>query len=136
MIDKFAGKYRFLSNFYVEPDGTCVELEYQSAKCCTDEDREKFNGLTAGQAKRLGKTVKLRPDWEDLKQLVMFNLVYSKFEDHKELTDLLTATGTQELIEGNDWGDRYWGVCRGKGENELGKILMLVRDLINTEAGQ
>lgn len=44
-----------------------------------------------------------------------------------ECRDQLLATGGVELIEGNDWGDAFWGVCGGYGQNWLGVLLMLVR---------
>ena len=47
-----------------------------------------------------------------------------------ELGNKLLETGNQELVEGNTWGDIFWGVCNGKGQNWLGKILMMVRDEI------
>jgi hypothetical protein len=57
----------------------------------------------------------------------MYGLILGKFQD-PELKTKLLATGDAELIEGNWWGDVYWGVCNGEGRNELGKILMQVRD--------
>ena len=56
----------------------------------------------------------------------MLELLHLKFR-HPVLKDQLLATGDVELIEGNDWGDEFWGVCCGKGSNNLGKLLMLVR---------
>ena len=57
---------------------------------------------------------------------VMRDLVVQKFSDPL-LQSLLETTGDEELIEGNHWGDVFWGVCKGVGENHLGKILMKVR---------
>lgn len=128
VIDSFSGKYRFLSNFFVEPDGTCVEVEYQKLKCALAADKLRFDGLTPGQAKRLGRRVLLRHDWEEVKVQEMLNLVYQKFLDHAYLLALLLETGEQTLVEGNTWGDKFWGQVRGQGENELGKILMFVRE--------
>jgi predicted NAD-dependent protein-ADP-ribosyltransferase YbiA (DUF1768 family) len=56
-------------------------------------------------------------------------LVRQKFREPK-LRELLAGTRNAELIEGNYWGDRFWGVYvgDGKGENHLGKILMQVRE--------
>ena len=45
-----------------------------------------------------------------------------KFLQHPHLIEMLLQTGDEELVEGNKWGDRFWGVCKGKGENHLGKI--------------
>lgn len=134
MIDSFHGEFRFLSNFYIEPDGTHVEGEYQASKCANFVDRAQFKGIFPGQAKRLGKTVELRPEWDTIKLGYMYILVKRKFQDHKELADKLLATGDDELVEGNYWGDKYWGKCRGEGENNLGEILMLVRHVLLSKA--
>jgi ribA/ribD-fused uncharacterized protein len=83
--------------------------------------------LAAGQSKKLGKRVELRPDWEDVKIDIMRQVLKSKFTQNPELKAQLIATGDAELIEGNNWNDRFWGVCRGKGQNHLGKLLMEVR---------
>jgi len=127
MIAEFQGEYRFLSNFYIEPDGTHVEREYQQSKCRSILDRAQFDGLTPGQCKRLGRRVKLRDDWESIRLDVMLKLVRKKFRDHGTLAKRLLDTGNIEIVEGNNWGDTFWGVCRGKGENHLGIILMTVR---------
>lgn len=133
MVAEFNGKYRFLSNFWIEPDGTCVETEYQAMKCQNEFDRKKFMGLQPGQAKRLGRSVIIRQDWEAIKVGVMGALVLKKFEDHKSLRELLLATKNEELVEGNNWNDRYWGVCNGHGKNMLGNILMKVRKQLSEE---
>lgn len=143
MINSFSGPTAFLSNFYpvdIPIEGAAlylphnlkywpsVEHAYQAAKTCPD-NWYKFDGLTAGQAKRMGKTVELRSDWEAIKRGVMFNLLTTKFDtiDNYELAIKLEQTGDHQLIEGNTWGDTYWGVCRGKGQNILGKLLMIIR---------
>lgn len=128
-ILEFQGENRFLSNFWIEPDGTHVEGEYQARKCARLSDVERFYRLSPGQAKRLGRTVDMRPDWEDCKVEIMRALVRQKFMDHPSLLAKLVATGDQELVEGNKWGDHIWGVCAGRGANHLGKILMWVRNV-------
>jgi ribA/ribD-fused uncharacterized protein len=130
-IYQFTGPYRFLSNFFIEPDGTCVEIEYQQSKCLHKGDMSAFTSLTPGQAKRLGRRIELRPDWESVKLDIMHNLVLQKFRDHPTLATHLLSTGLVILIEGNDWGDAFWGVTQnghGRGENHLGRILMKVRE--------
>lgn len=126
MIDSFRGEYRFLSNFYIEPDRTCVECEFQQAKVYPALIPN-FLLLTPAEAKKLGRSVELRPDWEFVKKKIMYDLIKKKFTDHSILKYLLLQTGTNELIEGNTWGDTYWGICNGKGSNHLGRILMQVR---------
>ncbi|QIG65850.1 NADAR family protein [Ochrobactrum phage vB_OspM_OC] len=134
-IDRFIGEYEFLSNFYpcdIHYDGyvyPSVEHAYQAAKTLNIDLRYQFmisGSLTAGQAKREGKKLPLRNDWEDVKLDVMKMLVFQKFLKY-ELSEKLTATSPHDLIEGNTWGDTYWGICNGKGSNHLGKILMDIR---------
>lgn len=134
-ITSFRGYYRFLSNFFVEPDGSHVEGEYQVAKCADPGERVLFNfqSMTPGQAKRIGQKVRMRSDWDKAKLHVMYDLVSAKFHDHPELARKLLATGDTELVEGNNWGDTYWGMVNGVGENNLGKILMRVRAELRAE---
>jgi ribA/ribD-fused uncharacterized protein len=134
-IDKFSGEYAFLSNFYpsvvVGLDGetySSVEHAYQAAKTLdVRAQRTIREAPTAGVAKKLGRKVILREDWERLKLPTMGFLVRQKFREPK-LMELLVKTGDAELIEGNWWRDTFWGMYNGKGENHLGKILMRVRD--------
>lgn len=139
-IDCFEGQYRFLSNFwYAEVNlrgerYATVEHAYQAAKTNDDDLRVPFQvganlTLGPGMAKRTGQRLKLRPDWEEIKQDIMLKLLRRKFSPvySAALETLLEATHPRELIEGNGWGDTYWGVCQGKGENHLGKLLMQVR---------
>lgn len=56
-----------------------------------------------------------------------------KFRQYPELAKKLVATGDAELIYGNTCGDTYWGVFEGEGENNLGKVLMKVRDRLVAE---
>jgi predicted NAD-dependent protein-ADP-ribosyltransferase YbiA (DUF1768 family) len=58
----------------------------------------------------------------------MTMVVRAKFTQNRILADKLIATGDTELIEGNNWRDYFWGMCNGKGKNNLGKILMKVRE--------
>lgn len=134
MIDSFRGPYHFLSNFYpaeVKYQGVfypTVEHAYQAAKTEDKPDQEQIRqSPTPGAAKRLGRRVDIRPDWESVKLAVMEQLIEDKFRRHPVLTQLLIQTGDEDLVEGNNWGDTYWGVCRNRGENHLGRILMRVR---------
>jgi ribA/ribD-fused uncharacterized protein len=145
MIDKFEGRWRFLSNFYpckIEHQGITypsVENFYVAMKV---NDQQLINGtyFTPGdfremiakisnpaEVKKLGSKIKLRTGWDEKKLKVMNWGVREKFKN-EELAQLLIDTDGHELIEGNWWRDFYWGVCNGKGENHLGKILMTVRE--------
>ena len=134
-IGEFQGEYRFLSNFYpavVEFEGITyphVEGAYQSAKTKDMNERRRIAAIAdPAEAKRAGRALKYRDDWEQVKFDVMETCVRYKFTHHPELRDKLLATGDAVLEEGNNWGDRIWGVVDGVGENRLGKLLMKVRD--------
>jgi ribA/ribD-fused uncharacterized protein len=136
-ISSFKGDYRFLSNFWSVPIPlenvwyTSTEHAYQAAKTLDPGERVKIkNASSPGDAKKLGKAVKLRPDWEQVKLDYMRYLVWYKFAMYPDLGQKLLDTGTAELVEGNTWNDTFWGVCNGIGQNWLGKILMEVRDQV------
>jgi ribA/ribD-fused uncharacterized protein len=138
-IESFAGRYRFLSNFYpaqIVLDGAVypsVEHAYQARKTDAQAVREVIrNAKTAGQAKALGRNVVLVPDWDLIRVPVMLQLLQQKFSD-KVLRAELLDTGDAQLVEGNTWGDVFWGVCKGRGENMLGKLLMAIRAEISKE---
>jgi ribA/ribD-fused uncharacterized protein len=133
-IDSFQGEYRFLSNFWAAEvvfEGITyptAEHAYQAAKSLDPADRQRIAASpTPAQAKAAGRALRLRDDWETAKFQVMERVVRDKFTRHADLRDRLLATGDAELIEGNTWGDRVWGVYQGEGENHLGRILMKVR---------
>lgn len=137
VIETFFGDYRFLSNFYPAEfvwEGICwptSEHAYQAAKTHVRVEKLAILQLTASQAKGAGRNVTLRPDWEQVKVDVMLEIVYHKFNQNPELKARLIATGDAVLEEGNTWGDRVWGICppgSGNGRNELGKILMDLRE--------
>ena len=147
MISEFDKEWAFLSNFYwseIEFEGITYptnEHFFQAMKTLDiDERRAIANCRTPGQAKRMGRRVALRPDWEDVKESVMLEGLCLKFAD-EQLADWLLETGDEELVEGNDWSDNFWGVCHCKkcahieGKNKLGRLLMIVRDMIKDERG-
>lgn len=132
-IKGFFGPYRFLSNFepcLVEFEGLTypsTEAAYQAAKCKDLLYRKSFLHLTAAQAKKEGRNVRLREDWEYVKLKIMREVLISKFAKNTYLMEKLLATGDKYLEETNWWGDRFWGVAHGEGENHLGRILMQIR---------
>lgn len=136
-ITSFTGDYRFLSNFWLCP----VEWQgivFPSAEHAfvfgkTDRFpkslRRVLETRLPGAVKRLGRSVPLRPDWDRIKDGVMYEVVLSKFSLNEDLKAKLLATGAVPLVEGNTWGDKYWGQDPiGTGENRLGKVLMRVRN--------
>jgi len=137
-IKGFFGPYRFLSNFWlcpVEYEGrgyTSTEAAYQASKVSpeTAHLRDQFIGLAPGKAKRVGRRIPIRNDWEQIKFKVMLDLQRVKYQD-AGLKTMLLATGGAYLEETNTWGDEIWGVCNGKGKNALGKLIMQVRKEIS-----
>lgn len=138
MIGEFKGEFYFLSNFY-ESDVTYGGITYrnneaafQAQKTTNKFIRMKFHQLNPSDAKKLGRQVQLREDWEQIKDQVMYEICKAKFEQNPDLRAKLLATGDEILVEGNTWGDRIWGVVHGVGENRLGRILMRVRSELCT----
>ena len=139
IIDKFKGEYFFLSNFANAPvsyKGITYknnEAAFQAQKVLSLSEQQKFASLPPNLAKREGRRVKLRPDWELIKKQVMYEIVKAKFEQNPGLRKMLLNTGDAILIEGNTWHDNTWGVCHcikcqdKMAYNKLGKILMRVR---------
>lgn len=134
----FDGKYRFLSNFYpckVIYQGRefkSSEAAYQASKCANEEDKNKFTYLSAYLSKKLGRSVKMIDNWDNIKEKVMSDVIISKFLQNDNLKEKLLSTGERYLEETNYWGDKFWGVCNGTGKNKLGKMLMELRTLIRT----
>jgi ribA/ribD-fused uncharacterized protein len=140
IIDKFEKKNFFLSNFYpcdIVYKGqkfTSTEAAFQCQKCANEEDKINFSHFEPSQSKMYGRKVKLRKDWEDVKIQEMENILRAKFTQIPALGERLVKTGNAILIEGNTWRDTFWGVYEGKGENNLGKLLMKIREELRNES--
>lgn len=134
----FFGEYRWMSNFFVTPveyRGIVFgssEAAYQAAKCAYKEDFLKFENMSPSESKKVGRTIRKRRDWDDVKITVMREIVFKKFLYSPELAEILLQTGDKHLEERNHWKDRFWGTCDGEGENHLGKILMDTREYFKT----
>lgn len=143
-INGFFGTNRFLSNFFPAPvdfmgvQYPSVENAYQAAKTLDHKQRLLVLNYTPALAKKFGKAVAIRPDWQKVKRAIMFHLVMQKFSKGP-LRDRLLFTGTKNLEESNDWKDVYWGVYYKEinnkwvnmgGTNHLGTLLMRVRQII------
>lgn len=146
-IDSFRGKFAFLSNFYPVIDRQTVGLPiavlydgilyptsehaFAAAKTLIPEARAWVGAAsTPGEAKARGRQVPLRPSWDDIRRGIMFAVCLDKFARNRHLGRALIATGNAELVEGNTWGDTYWGVCNGRGQNVLGSVLTDVRAVL------
>lgn len=133
MINSFRGRYLFLSNFYegkvFEYKGmkfTNTEAAFHSQKCL--KLQKDFEMMRPSQSKKLGRRVPLRPDWNKVRDDVMYKVCMCKFTQDPELRQKLIDTGDSYLEEGNQHGDKYWGTVNGNGKNRLGHILMKIRE--------
>lgn len=142
-ITQFRDEHRFLSNFWYAPGielagvaGPTVEHVFQALKTHDPLERAAvLAATTPGRAKRIGRTVTLRPDWEDVKLGIMARLQGQKYTHNPELARQLLATGDAELVEGNHWCDTFYGRCTctrhaDEGQNWLGSILMILRSTL------
>lgn len=136
-IKGFRGENYFLSNFYkckVVYNGITYlnnEAAFQSMKTLSVEQRKEFADLDPLSAKHKGRNIRLRDDWEEVKDRVMYEICRNKFVQNKDLQIKLLNTDNKYLEECNTWNDREWGTCNGIGKNKLGKILMKIRDELN-----
>ena len=136
VITQFAKEYRFLSNFWecdIKFEGITypsAEHAYQASKTTDMDLRRIISQLPSpAAAKRMGREISLRPGWDRMKVLYMRKIVSEKFYQNEDLYVKLVSTRPAKLIEGNTWGDKFWGESPlGHGRNELGKILMSIRD--------
>ena len=139
-VHSFRNEYRFLSNFWDAPvtyrglTYQNAEAAFQAQKCLDEAEKEQFCVLRSNEAKRLGRHVRLRPDWENVKLPIMEEIVRAKFTQNEDLKQLLLSTGELVLEEGNTWGDTFWGVDAKtrEGRNHLGRILMRIRKELQT----
>jgi ribA/ribD-fused uncharacterized protein len=146
MINEFRGEYFFLSNFYSKPityRGITYmnnEAAFQAQKTLNPIEKMAFSKFDPSKAKRQGRRVSLRKDWEEIKDDIMYEICKAKFSQNEDLRDKLLATGNEYLEEGTTgWHDNYWGNCSCekckniKGKNILGKILMRVREELRND---
>lgn len=135
----FFGEYRFLSNFHecnISYDGVTYkssEALYMALKTTDSNLRQHIASLNPSAAKKFGRTIQLRPHWDDVKSIAMTVAVSNKFYQNTALAAALLETGDKYLEETNNWGDTYWGVCDGKGINMLGKVLMYIREELRND---
>ena len=139
IIDSFRKEYYFLSNTFKCPvtyNGLTYgssEAAFQAQKDVSRAEEFTSPSLSGKAAKALGNSVELRKDWDSVKVEILEDIVRAKFNQHEDLKEKLLETGDKQLIEGNWWNDTFWGVCRGKGQNNLGKILMKLREEFTQE---
>ena len=154
MIDSFRGENFYLSNMYplqypiltrLHASAATSEHAYQAAKFSRPDlhyqvagaraaHRAKGEQLDGIASKNLAHEfidagALVVPDWNLIKVGIMQEVVRRKFIANPDIRMTLAETGDEELVEGNDWGDLFWGVDHetGEGLNHLGKVLMEVR---------
>lgn len=137
IINHFKDEYAFLSNFYICPiiiDNIIyrsTENFYQAAK--SKKLNKDLCMCLPHESKKLDRKLKLRKDWDSIKDNIMYTCILAKFTQHLDLKHQLLNIGSLQLIEGNYWHDNYWGNCycnrcqKITGKNRLGKILMYIR---------
>lgn len=137
IVSEFRGLWACYSNFFPAPITVrdkvfpTVEHAYHAYKSLRPQDQEWVRmAPTPREAKKRGRQVVLRDDFDMVKIPFMKLFVTMKFVAHEHCRQILVASGRVLLQEGNYWGDTFWGVCKGKGDNNLGIILMEVRDLV------
>lgn len=134
--------YGAFSNFAAYPirlkgkTWATTEHYFQAQKFAgTAYEAEIRNAKSPMKAAELGRSrkVRIRPDWDRVKDAVMFEAIKAKFTQHEELRDLLLRTGTARIIEHTE-NDNYWGDGGdGSGKNKLGKALMQLREELQRE---
>lgn len=138
-IKHFRGDYFFLSSYYIcninykGINYSTAEAAFQSMKTKNIKERKEFIYLTPKEARKKGREVSLREDWEQIKEDVMYNICLCKFNQNQDLADKLIMTGNTYLQQESSWNDKEWGTVNDQGENKLGKILMRVREELNKD---
>ena len=143
-IDSFSGKYECFSNFSAHTVGQYATSEHAfQAKKATNRRDHDYVALSPSpaSAKWRGRRIGLCADWDANKDNHMLRIVLDKFLQHRDIGDILIGTGDAILIEGNFHGDDYWGMIRDSGgnwtgQNKLGEILMMVRDILVTKRAE
>ena len=105
-IIRFDGAVKALANDFPTPikrAGTTfssVEAALQAAKSLDPEVRARFKGLDASEARALGETIAVRPDWDEVKDAETEDLLRVKFGKYPNLKKILLSTENKELIDG------------------------------------
>jgi ribA/ribD-fused uncharacterized protein len=111
-----------------------VEAFYVAMKTKDKGIRAQIREMNGFEAKKFGRTLVIREDWEEIKLQVMQYALNKKFAPGSELAKMLLATGHINLVETNYWHDNFWGDCYCqkcadiKGQNHLGEMLMRIRE--------
>lgn len=128
----FRNNYAFLSNMFpceLKINGltfSCAEAAFQSFKTTDLEIRKTFQNIDGYEAKKLGRTIDLRDDWNEIRLEVMDAVLRVKFKQHPNLFKQLKEID-EPIVEDNNWNDTFWGRCNNKGSNNLGMLLERIK---------
>jgi len=158
LITQFKGQYEFLDLAYyclTEFDGAIynsAEAAFLAAQFDDPYFRSMFRNpaLPIWKARELAKRLQKRHDWTpELSIELTWQVTLDKFSRSLNLRSLLLATHHERIVAENNWHEQFWGLCicnmrQGKygrkdaclvpGSNQLGEILMSVRDRLAVEA--
>lgn len=142
----FTGRWNLIDNFAPTPVTVDVgrgehafptsEHAYAAAKA---ENMHEYlfiaSAVSPSIAKSRGRKCILRADWETVKFEIMWKILLAKFDQNPDALQVLRETRHRPIYEGNTWGDRIWGVTRGRGDtwvgrNALGAMLMELREMV------
>lgn len=139
IINDFSNDNFYLSNFYysnITYEGIeykSIEAAFQASKTTNFDIKKKLSLMSPSQARVEGEKITPRENWDETKLIIMKELIILKFTFNPNLRNKLINTGNTSLVNNNNWGDKYWGVCDGEGDNRLGIILMEVRNLLSLQ---
>jgi N-glycosidase YbiA len=114
-----------------------VENFYQAMKNKDIDYRIECSKVHPAQSKKLGKTVELREDWDQVKDDVMLYALRKKFANVPWKQRLLDYN--KPIVEYNYWHDNYWGHClcdnctSKQHINKLGQLLNQVKQELENE---
>lgn len=145
-VERFLRKFYFMNNMFNIERGIDTPIDirvpttehaYQMSKFIDDEPKYIVANVPTGMESKataqqlIEQGWQIRKDWEESKFGIMLGYNRQKFSGNRELAAKLIGTGSMLLVEGNNHGDRYWGVDpprSNNGANHLGEILMIIRD--------
>ena len=134
MIVNFKREHRFLNMSYpavITYNGIVfytAEAAYQAQKMTSPKEQEKMSALGLEAVRKRGQKISPRPDWEKVKVQIMYEIQLAKFSQSPHLKEKLLSTVGKILVDTDYDHGLYWAEIRGEGENNLGKILMRVRE--------
>lgn len=136
VISSFKGDYDFLNNrfgcsfIWEGIKYNNAETAFHASKLSDEAERKLFSRQSAEKSAMKGGQITPSAEWEERKFKTMMSIQIAKFSQNPSLMKRLLATGNCIIINGNNKHETYWGVdlYSWKGKNNLGNILMTIRD--------